>query len=341
MDRDQGNHTFKPMGTATPLRVAVALSSGVDSSVSALLLLRPSKNLLSSLLRAAREGGWRGDGEELKDDVGSNVKIEVQGVHMSNWREHDNNYCLESSSSDYDGVLKLSDRLSRIKASSNVTWNPNVLRIDGVREYWNYVFSPLLEGMERNASTDQFYTPNPDMLCNRHVKFDFLKSEVRRRLGSHVLATGHYARILGGGSLAAGVDHGKDQSYFLAMTKRDCLDGVVFPLGEAFKNRGSKGEFENNVNFCAASGGGLDLASAATAASEACSPVSSISVEKHTTREIASMFELPNHLKRDSTGICFVEPKVGFNKFISQYTKIPAVREGVYKDVDTGEVVGK
>ncbi|RMG05634.1 MAG: tRNA 2-thiouridine(34) synthase MnmA [Nitrospirae bacterium] len=77
-------------------------------------------------------------------------------------------------------------------------------------------------------------TPNPCVLCNRHVKFPVLLEEAKRR-GAAFVATGHYARIERGASgethLLKGVDTAKDQSYFLYVLKRDWLEKILFPLG--------------------------------------------------------------------------------------------------------------
>jgi tRNA-specific 2-thiouridylase len=75
-------------------------------------------------------------------------------------------------------------------------------------------------------------TPNPCILCNRHLKFRYLQ-EKARAIEADFLATGHYARILGNGTrkLARGVDRDKDQSYFLFSLDREDLDQLVFPLG--------------------------------------------------------------------------------------------------------------
>ena len=86
------------MPPSPPLRVLCALSSGVDSSVSALLCLRPSPPLLRSLQSVAVRNGWGGK----VGDEGTELK--VGGIHMSSWEDHDNpnggQYC-ETSNQDY------------------------------------------------------------------------------------------------------------------------------------------------------------------------------------------------------------------------------------------------
>jgi len=81
-------------------------------------------------------------------------------------------------------------------------------------------------------------TPSPCIDCNTYVKFDAVIRLVREHLGIEQVATGHYARIVeedGSWGLFAGVDAGKDQSYFLYGIRRDDLSRIVFPLGEQTK----------------------------------------------------------------------------------------------------------
>ena len=82
-------------------------------------------------------------------------------------------------------------------------------------------------------------TPNPDVLCNREIKFDaFLKAA--RKLGADAVATGHYCRRRenpdGTVSLLEGVDPGKDQSYFLCQLSQEQLRAAIFPIGDLCKS---------------------------------------------------------------------------------------------------------
>lgn len=82
-------------------------------------------------------------------------------------------------------------------------------------------------------------TPNPDVLCNREIKFDaFL--EAARKLGATHVATGHYCRKRenpdGTFSLLEGVDPGKDQSYFLCQLSQEQLSAALFPIGDLCKD---------------------------------------------------------------------------------------------------------
>lgn len=77
------------------------------------------------------------------------------------------------------------------------------------------MFTPFLESYKSGMKT-----PNPDVFCNRFIKFFHLKNYVREKLGINTLATGHYARIVQGSAspeLWRGMDPIKDQSYFLSL----------------------------------------------------------------------------------------------------------------------------
>lgn len=95
-------------------------------------------------------------------------------------------------------------------------------------EYWDYVFKHFLD--EYRAGR----TPNPDILCNREIKFKtFLDHAIE--LGGDIIATGHYARVEernGQFHLLKGQDHKKDQSYFLYTLGQEQLSRTRFPLGD-------------------------------------------------------------------------------------------------------------
>jgi tRNA-specific 2-thiouridylase len=101
-------------------------------------------------------------------------------------------------------------------------------RVDFIKEYWDNVFSYFLSELEKGR------TPNPDMLCNRYIKFDLFKKEAKK-LGADLIATGHYAKVKDGILLKAR-DKNKDQTYFLADVKRDEFKDVLFPIGDLTKD---------------------------------------------------------------------------------------------------------
>lgn len=95
-------------------------------------------------------------------------------------------------------------------------------------EYWDFVFKHFLD--EYRAGR----TPNPDILCNREIKFKAFLDHAMQ-LGGYMIATGHYARVEerdGVFHLLKGLDHNKDQSYFLYTLGQDQLSRTLFPLGE-------------------------------------------------------------------------------------------------------------
>lgn len=105
--------------------------------------------------------------------------------------------------------------------------------IDLVEQYRARIVDYLLEGY-RNGST-----PNPDVLCNREMKFGVLLDYALEQ-GFEGVATGHYARKLQvagqGDFILRGVDQNKDQSYFLALMRPEQIDRAIFPVGEMEKS---------------------------------------------------------------------------------------------------------
>lgn len=112
-------------------------------------------------------------------------------------------------------------------------------RVDFIKEYWDYVFKYFLDELSKGR------TPNPDLLCNRYIKFDCFKKEAIK-LGADYIATGHYARIEGNRLLRA-VDSNKDQTYFLADVTPDELKNVLFPIGHLEKSEVRKIAEEQNI----------------------------------------------------------------------------------------------
>lgn len=137
---------------------------------------------------------------------------QVIGLFMKNWEETDANGVCKSSS-EYEDVVKTCDLLQIPCYSVNF-----------VEEYRDRVFAAFLRDLRAGI------TPNPDILCNREIKFDvFLEKAVS--LGADFLATGHYARLDGESRLLKGNDPDKDQSYFLHAVKQKAFQKVLFPVG--------------------------------------------------------------------------------------------------------------
>lgn len=96
--------------------------------------------------------------------------------------------------------------------------------------YWQRVFSPVIDGYQSGA-----VTPNPDILCNREIKFgEFYQWAIEGAGKCDLIATGHYARI-NGAILRQACDLGKDQTYFLSAINRSCLNRTLFPVGDLIK----------------------------------------------------------------------------------------------------------
>jgi tRNA-specific 2-thiouridylase len=143
---------------------------------------------------------------------------EVHALHMTNWEDADG-YC--TAADDLQDARAICDQLGIVLHHANFA-----------REYRDQVFSYFLD--EYRAGR----TPNPDVLCNREIKFGVFR-DYAKRLGGALIATGHYARTMNTGGATALLrarDRSKDQSYFLHAVHEDALAETVFPLGELQKS---------------------------------------------------------------------------------------------------------
>lgn len=194
--------------------------------------------------------------------------FQVEGLFMKNWDEDDGTeYC--TAITDLADAEQVCQRLGIKLHTANFA-----------AEYWDNVFSYFLNEYQN------WRTPNPDILCNREIKFEqfVLYAET---LGADYIATGHYVRRtplpepdgtvkVPGQSPAAflkGRDANKDQSYFLQAVPHHKLERCLFPLGDW---------------------------------------------QKSDVRELAASLGLANHRKKDSTGICFIGER-RFADFLSNY----------------------
>jgi tRNA-specific 2-thiouridylase len=140
----------------------------------------------------------------------------VQCLHMTNWE--DDGYC--------DNAREFQDA-RRVCLELGVPLH----RVNFAREYREQVFAGFLTEYGKGR------TPNPDVLCNREIKFGVMR-RYAKRLGATRIATGHYARVVvvdGEPRLFKGADASKDQSYFLHAVATEDLADVVMPLGELKK----------------------------------------------------------------------------------------------------------
>ena len=186
---------------------------------------------------------------------------DIQCLHMTNWQ--DDGYC--DAARDFQDARRVCRMLG-----------VPLHRVNFAREYREHVFSHFLDEHRKGR------TPNPDVLCNREIKFGVM-ARYARRLGAAKIATGHYARLAPGEPSTSAApaaprllkarDSSKDQSYFLAAVDAADFTDVLFPLGDLLKSD---------------------------------------------VREIARRAGLPVAEKRDSTGICFIGERP-FAEFLAQY----------------------
>lgn len=137
---------------------------------------------------------------------------DVLGVFMKNWEEkNEEGVC--TSESDWKDVQQVCEQIDIPYYSVNFA-----------REYWDRVFTLFLNEYKAGR------TPNPDVLCNREIKFKaFL--DFAMKLGAEKIATGHFVRTNAAGQLLKGIDPNKEQSYFLYMLRQQQLEKAIFPVG--------------------------------------------------------------------------------------------------------------
>ncbi len=200
--------------------------------------------------------------------------FKVEGLFMKNWEEDDGTeYC--TAMDDLADAQAVCDKIGMKLHTANFAM-----------EYWDRVFEHFLAEYKAGR------TPNPDILCNKEIKFKaFL--DYALTLGADYIATGHYTRrsvnytnVEGDevAQLLRGLDNNKDQSYFLHAVGGDKIAKTLFPVGE---------------------------------------------LEKPVVRQIAEEHDLATAKKKDSTGICFIGER-RFKDFLQQY--LPAQKGEILTD---------
>ena len=162
---------------------------------------------------------------------------EVVGCFMRNWDSFANNDILGNK---FDTPICPQEMdYNDAKRVAEIIGIP-LLRVDFIKEYWDEVFTYFIEEYKKGR------TPNPDVLCNKYIKFDaFLK--FCKQQGCDYIATGHYVKKIGN-KLYKAHDENKDQSYFLCLLNQQQIDASLFPLGDIDKPTVRKIAHELNLN---------------------------------------------------------------------------------------------
>ena len=177
--------------------VVVGLSGGVDSSVACALLKEQGYNVIGLFMR-----NWD---STTNNDVLGNPDL-------------DNEICPQEQ--DFQDAQKVADML-----------NIPLYRVDFIKEYWDNVFTYFLKEYEKGR------TPNPDILCNKYIKFDAF-IEHAKQFNPDYVAMGHYARVTHKDEdhkLLRGIDDNKDQTYFLSQLTEQQISKILFPVGDLTK----------------------------------------------------------------------------------------------------------
>ena len=192
------------------MKVLVGLSGGVDSAIAAYLLKKQGHDVTCCFMR-----NWD---SFLNDDVLGNNTL-------------NNDVCPQES--DYNDAKAVADALGL-----------ELLRIDYIKEYWDNVFKNFIDEYKAGR------TPNPDILCNKYIKFDSFLNFAKEK-GFDKIATGHYIKADDKDNriYLKAHDLSKDQSYFLAQVSKDALDYCLFPLGDIDKTEVRKLANELNLTI--------------------------------------------------------------------------------------------
>ena len=179
-------------------KVMIGLSGGVDSAIAAYLL---------------KQSGY-----------------EVHGCFMRNWDAFASGDLKGNPTLNQDICPQEQDYLDALKVAEVL--DIPLHRVDFYKEYWDEVFKRFLSEYEKGR------TPNPDILCNRYIKFDSFR-KYASSLGFDTIAMGHYALRKDENNIAylyKAKDLNKDQTYFLSQITKEQLASCLFPLGNMLKS---------------------------------------------------------------------------------------------------------
>lgn len=190
--------------------VILGLSGGVDSAVCAFLLLQQGYEVIPIFMQ-----NWD---TVANNDVKGHTKKIVDGCE---------------SNIDYEDAKKVAEYL-----------NLKLHKVDFIDQYWNNVFKDFIDKYKKSL------TPNPDVLCNKFIKFGSFYDYVKQNFKFDYIAMGHYVGIKqtqDGIYLLKALDDSKDQSYFLCDLNQDQLKQVMFPLANLIKKEVREIAKQNNL----------------------------------------------------------------------------------------------
>jgi len=179
-------------------KIILGMSGGVDSSVCAYLLKKQGYHVIGLFMQ-----NWD---TYINNDVLGHIKNEDKQCSVSK---------------DYTDVEKVGKELGI-----------EVHKINFIKNYWDNVFKPTIEDYKSGI------TPNPDVLCNKYIKFGSFLDYAKKNFKCSNIAMGHYAKtktINGVKYLMLSIDENKDQTYFLCNINQKQLNSCIFPLGNLKK----------------------------------------------------------------------------------------------------------
>ncbi|WWC64946.1 tRNA (5-methylaminomethyl-2-thiouridylate)-methyltransferase [Kwoniella dejecticola CBS 10117] len=256
------------LGLQSGDNVTVAVSGGVDSATTLRILCELPVNLDVIFMR-----NWDPLLSETNPSSTANKQSQSFSLAYNGSK---------SSGSGTASTCQWEKDWNDVQAITNTIGIPRdkVRLVDLSKEYWSRVFEPSINVWENGG------TPNPDVDCNREIKFGALMEHLPRS-PRHFLATGHYGRVdhTPFGSIQARLtrakDQSKDQTYYLSQMNEHQLSRTILPLG---------------------------------------------GLTKSTVRQLATHWNLPNANKEESMGVCFIGERGKFGDFISQYTSPPSAQ---------------